>query len=340
MDDARHRLSASQPLEAEHQGADLRSRLLGNLQHSAAALSREAMEDESCFAPPSNDGNVIFAEKVAREEKRKSPLEGWESLPRAELLFDLGRKRDPIDGTRLDHVRFNPHSRYNNAFDPSPRFERRCDFCGAHHCSRFLADSPGHPNCVRYREQRDYAPDRRLCRYRRCRQPADHHTLVCPSLHARCGRCGCRGHTAEQHCDTSNTAVMARLRADFEDAADEGFLTRRRFKQLAWGWYPYPLGSPHDNEGAVPPPVSYNLLTSRPVMEATLQLRSILSLPQHQGYGPPPLLSAEQVAAAVAQAERQAVHDLRGADDGDGTATGATTRASAASGSGKKTKTD
>ena len=159
-------------------------------------------------------------------------------------------------------------------------------------------------NCVRFREQRDYVPDRRLCRYRRCRRPSEHHTIVCPDLHARCSRCRCRGHTSEQRCDPSNPAVMSRLRADFEDAADEGWHTRRRLKQLAWGWYPYALGATHDVKGELPPPVAYNALTARPV-EAMVLLQSVVALPQHQGHQPPPLLTDEQVAAAKALAGRE-----------------------------------
>ena len=74
---------------------------------------------------------------------------------------------------------------------------------------------------------------------------------------------------------------MEGLRADFEEAANLGFFTKERFRQLQWGFYPYPVTAPPDIMI-----VDYRRLTDLPVGEALDLLHSLLLLPENQT-GPP-----------------------------------------------------
>ena len=115
-------------------------------------------------------------------------------------------------------------------------------YVGAH-CSKFIKNSTI-ANCHSFKEQLAYAPTRRLCKYRRCPRPQEHHTIVCGALHQRCPACQIRGHGLTDGCDLQNPEIMSRLRADFEECASDGFYTRRRFEDPAWGWYPMQQTAP------------------------------------------------------------------------------------------------
>ena len=172
-----------------------------------------------------------------------------------------------------------------NPFMEEPLFHRRCQACSSQHCSKFLADSK-QTNCNKLREQLLFSPTRRVCDYRRCPNPYDHFTPVCPALHRRCPRCGCRGHGPEDQCDPRNETVLARFREDFEDQANVGFYTQHRFTNVVWGFYPHlPEASRVVNEA----PVDYCLLSKKPVLLACALLESVLSSPDNASPPPPNL---------------------------------------------------
>ena len=269
------------------QEADLRSKLLHNLPHSAHQVAAEATarakQGARSSAFPKLDNNVQLSNKVQGEAAKKGFLVEHRNLPVAESDASVrNRSLAPLDKTRLDQVHLNHFDRYNNRFATHPFFESRCDFCGSRHCSKFTTGSMV-PNCTRYRQHLSMAPTRSICNYRRCSRPTEHHTQVCPSLHQRCPRCLCRGHGPGDGCDVTNADVMDRLRADFESVADEGAYTRERRLQLSWGWYPYPRGAPVDFA-----PTSYDDLTEMHVLTAITYLGNLLQQAENSGHFPDP----------------------------------------------------
>ena len=180
----------------------------------------------------------------------------------------------PVDDHRLSNVRLTHDERIRNPYIISPIIDNRCDFCSAKRCSRFVAGT-NLPNCQKYREQVLYAPTRRICDYRRCLAPHEHHTVTCPYLHKRCSKCGCRGHDTMDGCELRNASIMSRLRSDFEEYANCGIYTRKRFDNIEWGWYPIPSFRPPGNF------VSYRRLTDLPVMDVMALLQSLLLLPEN-----------------------------------------------------------
>ncbi len=268
------------------QEADLRSKLGHNLPFSYRQVAAEATHRaqqgvrSSSFAAP--DGNVSLARRVRADAVKKGFVADHRNLPVAESDAAVrNRQRRPMDEQRLEQIHFDYLGRYNNRFATKPQFESRCNFCGSRHCSRYTAGSIA-PNCVRYREQLALTPTRRICNYRRCPQANDHHTQVCPALHQRCPRCQCRGHGPADGCDRENAEIMDRLRADFEDAADEGIYTRERRTLLCWGWYPYARGSPLEFA-----PTSYDDLTEMDVASALAYLYGLLQQEGNMGHFPP-----------------------------------------------------
>ena len=231
---------------------------------------RKAYEEESkspvraALAIPQEDENIKLMHNLQQRAR-----EGRKAAPRLPYAPD-DAYIPPINKDKLQHDILSPEEARENVFALKPRFHRRCVFCGASHCSKFLQGSTD-PNCRKYREQRDYAATRAICTYRRCLAPHEHQVAVCPALHGRCESCGCRGHTPGDMCDIDNAPVMARLRADFEEAASAGVYTRRRFDNVGWGFYPYPAHAPAD--GNI---VSYRRLSDEPVLEAILLMRSLV----------------------------------------------------------------
>ncbi len=71
--------------------------------------------------------------------------------------------------------------------------------------------------------------------------------------------------------------VMERFRYDFEECADTGVYTQKRFDNLAWGFYPYPISAPRNVVV-----VSYRRLSDLPVMAALGLLQSVLQLPENR----------------------------------------------------------
>ncbi len=181
---------------------------------------------------------------------------------------------DPIVKSKIANDKLGKEGKARNPYALVPTFHARCSFCSSRHCSRFVAGT-NNPNCHKYREQLMFAPNRRLCEYRRCYDTAAHHTAVCPLLHRRCDKCGCRGHDASSNCDVRNPSIMHRLRADFEEAANYGLYTKYRFEAVEWGFYPIPQVRPPGNF------VSYSYLTSLPVVDAMAMLQAALLLPEN-----------------------------------------------------------
>ncbi len=182
----------------------------------ARRINKEAAEKRREFAGK----NLIFCRPVRPEERD---------------LVDY--KVPKVDERLLYHHFLSKEEQYEEAYAQYPRLHRRCDYCGGKRCSRFIRGTTL-PSCNNYKSHTEEAPDRRMCDYRRCDTPHTHQTPVCPIMHMRCQECGCRGHAVG--CDRSNSAIMSALRADFEEFAPVGLMTRDRKKDPAWGWYPYP----------------------------------------------------------------------------------------------------
>ncbi len=248
---------------------DYRSRM-----NPAAAADAAAFQREAKFFPPAPvaviapDRNLTLAARTARGPKAQCP-----AVARAR-----DRKRSRKLGKRLlDHPIMTKEQVVLNPYVAAPIFDKRCCFCASWHCSRFLRGTRT-PNCACYKEQLELAPTRRLCDYRRCGAAAvDHHTAVCPTLHARCNTCGCLGHTAAHGCNLADERVRERLRYDFEEVADIGVYTQKRFENLAWGFYPYPTSAPRNVVV-----VSYRRLSHLPVKAAMGLLDSVLQLPENR----------------------------------------------------------
>ena len=256
---------------------DRRSTRFAPFDHRSRLQPKQAdaglYRDEAQHFPPAPvavvapDRNLVLAARTRRGPKPQGPVGA--------------RKRDRKRSRRLskmllDHPELTLEQVVNNPYVAAPYFDKRCSFCASWHCSRYLKNSRT-PNCVCFKEQMELAPSRRLCDYRRCMEATDHHTAVCPTLHARCTTCQCRGHTSSHGCDLRDERVMERLRYDFEETADLGVYTQKRFSNLAWGFYPYPQSAPRNVVV-----VSYRRLSDLPVLAALGLLHSILQLPENR----------------------------------------------------------
>ncbi len=235
-----------------------------------------AYREEAAAAQPvpvaviAPDRNLVLAARTKRGPKPQGAAAGIEKK-RADR-----RRHRALSRRLLDHATLSVEEVLNNPYVDQPIFDKRCSFCASWHCSRFLRGTR-EPNCRKYREQRELAPTRRLCDYRRCLLPNDHHTAVCPALHGRCPVCHCRGHGVVDSCNLADDRIMNKLRYDFEECADIGVYTKKRFQNLAWGFYPYPSSAPRDT--AV---ISYRRLSDMPVDCAFAALKSVLQLPENQ----------------------------------------------------------
>lgn len=246
---------------------DHRSRLMPERAH-AGHYREEAKEfPPAPVAVIAPDRNLVLAARTARGPKPQGP---------ARRRRD--RKKNRKLGRRLlDHPDLTPEQVYTNPYVAAPIFDKRCSFCASWHCSRYLKGTRT-LNCTCFKEQVEFAPTRRLCDYRRCGNEAvDHHTAVCPTLHARCTTCGCRGHTATHGCDIRDDRIMERFRYDFEECADVGVYTKKRFENLAWGFYPYPQSAPRNVMV-----VAYRRLSDLPVLAALGLLDSVLQFPENR----------------------------------------------------------
>ena len=237
---------------------DVRARLRGD----AAPFHQEAQQPPSFVTRQPPDINQDLAYRARRRGDRE----------RARIVAGAGEDEEELAFNRslLGNAHLSPAERAENPFVSNPRLHHRCDFCTGSHCSRYMKGSLT-VNCPRLLEHANVAPTRRLCDYRRCRQPMDHHTAACPTLHARCPRCLCRGHSALDGCDLRNGPVMEALRSDFEECASVGWLTRRRADNIAWGFYPYPATAPRHERI-----VDYGRLSRLPVQQALGLLQTLL----------------------------------------------------------------
>ena len=254
------------PSPSRYHPFDARSRILLPNQIDARQYQNEAKEfPPAPVAVMAPDRNLILAARTARGPKIQRPA-------RRE------RKRNrKLSKMLLDHPPMTVEQVLNNPYVDQPIFDKRCSFCASWHCSRYLKGSRS-INCASFKEQTELAPTRRLCDYRRCGpDAADHHTSVCPNLHARCAVCGCRGHTAAHGCNIRDERVMEKFRYDFEECADVGVYTQKRFDNLAWGFYPYPRSAPRNVVV-----VSYRRLSDLPVLAALGLLHSVLQMPENR----------------------------------------------------------
>ena len=267
----------------QYYAPDLRSRLLHNLPATHPHLAREATaQGPRNSALAAADNNLSLSGRVSGAACKRGFLTEHRNLPLAESDASVrNRECPPLDKNRLDQIHFDYLGRFNNRFASRPQFESRCSFCGSRHCSLYASGSYA-PNCRRYIQQITLSPTRRICNYRRCSDPTNHHTHVCPTLHQRCPRCQCRGHGPGDACDITNPDIMDRLRADFEAVADEGAYTRERRTLMCWGWYPYGRGAPLDFC-----PISYDDLTEMDVLNALTLLRNLLMQQENVAHFPP-----------------------------------------------------
>ncbi len=257
---------------------DVRSRLFPTLA-DGEAFRREAPahlpHGPAAIAVCRRDLNLRFGSQVRESAGVHSFRERHPHLPFAPLSEDVATDTSsPMDDRRLANIRLTHDERLRNPYVAQPFFDNRCDFCSTKRCSRFVAGT-NHPNCKKYREQVLFAPTRRICDYRRCLAPHEHHTVTCPYLHRKCSKCGCRGHDTVDGCDLRNSAVMSRLRSDFEEWANCGLYTRKHFDAIKWGFYGVPSFRPPSNF------VSYRRLTDLPVLEAMAFLQTLLLLPEN-----------------------------------------------------------
>ncbi len=214
------------------------------------------------------DRNLVLAARTARGPRPQRP-------PRAGS-GDRRRHRR-LRKQLLDHPSMTKEQVLSNPYVAAPIFDKRCSFCASWHCSRYMRGTRT-INCACYQEQLELAPTRRISDYRRCGASAvDHHMAVCPILHARCSICHCRGHTAAHGCNLGDERIMERLRYDFEEYADIGIYTKKRFDNLAWGFNPYLSSAPRNVVV-----VAYRRLSDMPILSALGLLDSVLQLPENR----------------------------------------------------------
>ncbi len=260
----------------KYQAADVRSMIA--VREAAQALAEDGEVQRQVSLIALRDKNLSLAAKMLA---RRDP-DG--AIARLNMPFATFKSADSdfrmpasfINKRLLDHDVMSKTEKEQNPYNTVVRYHRKCTYCGSGHCSKQMRSS-ALPNCNYFKEQVDYAPTRRMCDYRRCRDATRHQTVMCPFMHNRCAICQCRGHDAYDKCDIKNAAIMARLRADFEEHANVGFYTEDRRKFPWWGWYPYPPSAP--TEWLV---VSYDKLNDMNVMGALALLEGLLCLPENQ----------------------------------------------------------
>ncbi len=252
-------------LARAHSTADIRTRL--TLLSSAQAFSASAgYSPHQDYVRP--DINVMHRMKLlAKLDKDPFLLKltgEWEN----DAGFDPALIGPPIT-KNYDHVTLTAEQKTANPFQLVPQFHRRCTFCGGSHCSRYELNSRK-LNCYKYRHHAWHAYTRSECFYGRCPNPQDHHVIVCPALHSKCPRCGCRGHSERDLCNPNDPNIMACLKSDFDLVADAGFYTGLRKEQPEWGFFPLGEAAFYNNDK----PVSYWELNRLPVLEGIALARA------------------------------------------------------------------
>ncbi len=177
-------------------------------------------------ATPSDRNSQLIQKLTEKHKKRveeeKQAAAALVPEEQVEILDYQVRAR----GDRLfNHHVFSKRERFDSAYIAQPLFHRRYDFCCGKRCSRYEKGTRLSA-CVSWDEQKK-TPHRRLCDYRRCPNPQEHHTQACPTLMRRCGRCGCRGHDEREGCDPNNEHGMSLLTRDYKEGPQEGVYTNR-----------------------------------------------------------------------------------------------------------------
>lgn len=137
---------------------------------------------------------------------------------------------------------WTPNIERDNFYRANPVFPPICLFCAGSDHSFCRKD--GTLLCPNHAEITAATPHGPICRYKRCKDPRGHTTATCPDLHHLCQVCVRRGHREEDGCDAWSPAQWAEARADFEDAADLGFWTRRRRSEDRWRFFGARRGEP------------------------------------------------------------------------------------------------
>ncbi len=278
-EDLRHKL-ASRPPQPRFFAIDARCRMDENtVTTNASVFSGEAAAAPASgtFLPsPAPHPGMTFVRQLANRNKvDPSPVVSKESLLAA-----------PVDRRAVLQPRLTRLEKAWNPYMLNPIFDHRCTVCSSQHCSRYLKESR-EPNCKKWREACYAARSRRLCDYRRCRRPLQHHTVVCPYLHGKCARCGVRGHDVYDGCEEKNESIMARFREDFEEQANVGLYTRLRTEEVAWGFFPVPSSAPRGS----PPFFDYRFVLEKTATAGIAFVRALLAASDNQVDPPEPLPS-------------------------------------------------
>ena len=265
------------PAEARYDTQDLRARL--NVRCGALEYRGQAEAEDHRAAPLSADVNVRFQRRVKRKAEQDDREREEDARPPSDE--EGGEQKMPaIERDDPSNLFLTEEEKLYNPFAMKPSFHGRCTFCSGGHCSR--SNRAGTmSNCLKLRTHQQLSHTRNICSYARCPDPTDHHTVVCPALHGKCPICGCRGHSERDACRADNAGNMSRLRFDFEDVAGLGFHTKKRHRQLAWGFYPLPSTCPEDTKM-----VSYTELTRMDVLPAIKLVRDLALLPENVGESP------------------------------------------------------
>ncbi len=226
--------------------------------------------------PDAKPGMTFLRRLSARNRMDPSPIVASESLLAA-----------PVDKKAVAQPHLTRLEKAWNPYMKDPIFDHRCTVCSSHHCSRYIKGGRI-PNCKKWREECYVAPSRRLCDYRRCRRPRQHHTVVCPYLHGRCSKCGVRGHDEHDQCAENDNSIMARLQEDFEEQANVGLLTRNRASEVAWGFFPVPATAPRTS----PPFFDYRTLLEKPAAAGIAFVRALVAAESNQ-VAPPDALDED-----------------------------------------------
>ncbi len=112
-----------------------------------------------------------------------------------------------------------------------PEWGKKCGACGyTGHMFHFYSKGVVCPTIL------NKPKGESLCTYPPCKRKGLHTTRVCPTLHALCATCGCRGHFSG--CNPTSEAWMGEALQTFEALADQGVWTSLRSIRTQWGFFP------------------------------------------------------------------------------------------------------
>ncbi len=153
-----------------------------------------------------------------------------------------------------------------------PEWGKKCGACGyTGHTFRFYGKGVVCPTILN-KPKGEF-----LCTYSLCKQKGLHTTRVCPTLHALCATCGCRGHFSG--CNPTSEAWMAEVLQTFQALADQGVWTSLCFIRMQWGFFPVAFewrkNNLRDYKGCLFPnlPRPYSYFLHCPVLEPLEALR-------------------------------------------------------------------